>query len=173
MRKETKIPTPGSKRPRKKKAGASKSRSVNPVSVKLKYVQECLEQLRSGLPETKAEYVDADSLTHAYVKSCVLMSLQRMVDINNVIIGLTLKGETQQVQKHHSFLIVQKHGVIDSETLAFFQAALDCYGTIANPYEELAPSEMYDVSLGLLKHGEAYIRQIDGFFARKGRKKAR
>ena len=177
MKKERTSATPKNparvKRTPKKKAGTSKSRPVNPVRAKLAHVQECLEQLRSGLPGSEAEYADADSLTHAYVKSCVLMSLQRMVDINNVIIGVVLIGENPPAHKHHSFIIVQKHGVIDSETLAFFQTALDCYGTIANPYEELPLSQMYDVSLGLLKYGEAYVQQIERFFAGKDAKRER
>lgn len=140
------------------------SRRFNPVKVKLEFLQECLEQLRDGLPASKAEYIEAARLTHSYVKSCFLMIVQRTVDINNVIIEFS--EQTPPSQKYHSFRMIQQHGAIDKETLAFFQMALDCYQKIANPYEELPPSELYDVSVMLLNHGEAYTCQINSFFAK-------
>ena len=172
MPKETTSPQSRAKQTREKKK-AAKARQVNPVRVKLDSVKECLAQLRSGLPETKAAYADADSLTHAYVKSCVLMSLQRIVDINNAVISFSFRDETPPAHKHHSFIIMERHGAIDADTQAFFQAAMNCYRTLANPYEELPLLEMYRLSLGLLKYGEAYIQQIEAFFAGKRAKKHR
>lgn len=172
MPKETTSPPVRAKRTRKKKK-AAKVRRVNPVRVKLGYVEECLSQLRSGLPATEAAYVGADSLTHAYVKSCVLMSLQRIVDINNAVIGFSFRDETPPAHKHHSFTIMERHGAIDAETQAFFQAALNCYRTLANPYEELPLPEMYRLSRRLLKHGAAYLQQIEAFFAGKRAKMER
>ena len=171
MPKETTSPPGRAKQTRKKKT-AAKTRQVNPVRVKLDYVQECLAQLQSGLPETESAYVAADSLTHAYVKSCVLMSLQRIVDINNAVIGFSFRDETPPAHKHHSFIIMERHGAIEAETQAFFQAAMNCYQTLANPYEELPPPEMYRLSRGLMKHGAAYIQQIETFFAGKRAKSA-
>ncbi len=140
----------------------STSRRFNPVKSKLVSLQECLEQLRDGLPASKTEYIEAERLTHSYVKNCFLMIVQRAVDINNVIIEFS--GQTLPSQKYHSFRMIQQNGAIDKETLAFFQMALDCYQKIANPYEELPPSELYDVSRMLLKQGEAYASQISRFF---------
>ena len=142
----------------------STTRHFNPVKVKLESLQECLEQLRDGLPANKTEYIEADRLTHSYVKNCFLMIVQRAVDINNVIIEFS--GQTPPHQKHHSFRMIHQNGAIEQETLTFFQIALDCYQKIANPYEELPPSELYDVSGMLLKQGEAYTCQIGSFFAK-------
>lgn len=140
------------------------SHRFNPVKAKLESLQECLEQLRDGLPANKTEYIEADRLTHSYVKNCFLMIVQRAVDINNIIIEFS--GQTPPPQKHHSFRMIQQNGAIAKETLTFFQIALDCYQKIANPYEELPPSELYDVSGMLLKYGEAYTCQIGSFFAK-------
>lgn len=149
---------------RKKSSKLSTSRRFNPVKAKLESLQECLEQLRDGLPASKTAYIEADRLTHSYVKNCFLMIVQRAVDINNVIIEFS--GQTPPPRKYHSFRMIQQNGAIDKEALAFFQIALNCYQKIANPYEELPPSELYDVSGMLLKHGETYTCQISSFFAK-------
>ena len=90
------------------------------------------------------------------------MIIQRAVDINNVIIEFS--GQTPPQQKHHSFRALHQSGAIDKETMDFFMKALDCYEKIANPYQELAPSELYDTALQLLAYGEAYTRQLENFF---------
>ncbi len=137
-------------------------RQFNPVKAKLAYMEECFGQLQSGLPANKEEYVAADRLTHSYIKSCFLMIVQRAVDINNAIIEFS--GKTPPYQKYQGFRVVQESGVIDVETLNFFEHALNCYQKIANPYEGLPAPELYDVSLQLLKHAKAYTRQINVFF---------
>ena len=134
----------------------------NPVKAKLAYMEECFGQLESGLPANKDAYIAADRLTHSYVKSCFLMIVQRVVDINNAIIEYS--GKTPPYQKHQSFRTIQESGAIDQETLDFFEYALTCYQKIANPYEELPAPEFYDVSSRLLQHGKAYTRQINDFF---------
>ena len=90
------------------------------------------------------------------------MIIQRAVDINNVIIEFS--GQTPPQQKHHSFRALHQRGVIDRETTDFFMKALDCYEKIANPYQELAPSDLYDIALQLLEYGEAYTHQLENFF---------
>ena len=140
----------------------SVNRRFNPVKAKLESINECFEQLRYGLPAHQEEYIEADRITHSYVKSCFLMIIQRAADINNVIIEFS--GQTPPQQKHQSFRALYQNKVIDQETLDFFIKALDVYETIANPYEELAPSELYNAALELLKYGEAYTRQLDNFF---------
>ncbi len=137
-------------------------RQFNPVKVKLAYMEECFGQLQSGLPANKDEYVAADRLTHTYIKSCFLMIVQRAVDINNTIIEFS--GQTPPYQKYQGFRTVQESGVIDLDTLNFFEHALNCYQKIANPYEGLPAPELYDVSSKLLQHGKAYTRQINKFF---------
>lgn len=134
----------------------------NPVKAKLAYMEECFGQLQSGLPANKEEYVAADRLTHSYIKSCFLMIVQRAVDINNAIIEFS--GKTPPYQKFQGFRIVQESGVIDLKTLNFFEQALNCYQKIANPYEGIPASELYDVSSQLLQHGKAYTHQINEFF---------
>ena len=138
-------------------------RQFNPVKAKLAYMDECFEQLRSGLPDTKEDYIAADRLTHSYVKSCFLMIVQRTVDINNAIIEFS--GKTPPYQKHQGFRAVQESGAIDLKTRNFFEHALTCFQKIANPYEGLPPPELYDVSSQLLRHGKAYTRQINEYFA--------
>ena len=140
----------------------SVSRQFNPVKAKLESISECFDQLRHGLPEKQEEYIEGDRITHSYVKSCFLMIIQRAVDINNVIIEFS--GQTPPQQKHHSFRALHQRSAIDRETMDFFMVALDYYEKIANPYQELAPSELYDASLQLLKYGEAYARQLENFF---------
>lgn len=137
-------------------------RHFNPVKAKLAYMDECFSQLHSGLPAKKEDYVEADRLTHSYIKSCFLMIVQRAVDINNAIIEFS--GQTPPYQKHQGFRAVQENGAIDIETLNFFEHALSCYQKISNPYEGLPPAELYDVSSQLLHHGKAYTRQINAFF---------
>ena len=137
-------------------------RHFNPVKAKLAYMDECFSQLRNGLPSSKDDYVEADRLTHSYVKSCFLMIVQRAVDINNAIIEFS--GNTPPYQKHQSFRSIQESGAIDHDTLNFFEHALNCYEKIANPYEGLPAPELYDASFLLLQHGEAYTRQINDFF---------
>ena len=134
----------------------------NPVKAKLESIGECFEQLRHGLPEKQEEYISGDRITHSYVKSCFLMIIQRAVDINNVIIEFN--GQTPPQQKHQSFRALHQSRAIDRETTDFFIQALDCYEKIANPYQELAPAELYNASCQLLKHGEAYARQLEKFF---------
>lgn len=134
----------------------------NPVKVKLAYMEECFGQLQSGLPANKEEYVEADRLTHSYIKSCFLMIVQRAVDINNAIIEFS--GKTPPYQKYQGFRIVQENGIIDLKTLNFFEHALNCYQKIANPYEGIPAPELYDVSSQLLQHGKAYTHQINEFF---------
>ncbi len=138
------------------------NRRFNPVKAKLESINECFEQLRYGLPENEEEYIEADRITHSYVKSCFLMIIQRAVDINNVIIEFS--GQTPPQQKLHSFRALYQNRAIDQETLDFFIKALDFYEKIANPYQELAPSELYDAALQLLKYGESYTHQLENFF---------
>ena len=150
---------------RKKNVSSRKktaNRRFNPVKAKLESINECFEQLRHGLPAKQEEYVEADRITHSYVKSCFLMIIQRAVDINNVIIEFS--GQIPPQQKHHSFRALHQNKVIDRETLDFFMKALDCYEKIANPYQELAPPELYDAALQLLKYGEVYTHQLENFF---------
>ena len=90
------------------------------------------------------------------------MIIQRAVDINNVIIEFS--GQTPPQQKHQSFRALYQNGAIDQETLDFFIKALDFYEKIANPYQELALSELYDAALQLLKYGETYTHQLENFF---------
>lgn len=137
-------------------------RHFNPVKAKLAYMDECFSQLQSGLPAKKEDYIEADRLTHSYIKSCFLMIVQRAIDINNAIIEFS--GQTPPYQKQQGFRAVQENGAIDLETLNFFEHALSCYQKISNPYEGLAPAELYDVSSQLLHHGKAYARQINTFF---------
>ncbi len=137
-------------------------RHFNPVKAKLAYMEECFDQLRNGLPSSKDDYIVSDRLTHSYVKSCFLMIVQRAVDINNAIIEFS--GNTPPYQKQQSFRSIQESGAIDLDTLNFFEHALDCYQKIANPYEGLPASDLYDISSLLLHHGEAYARQINDFF---------
>ena len=136
----------------------------NPVKVKLEYMDECLEQLRNGLPPNKEAYIDAERLTHSFITSCVLMIVQRCVDINNTIIEFT--GETPPLLKHQGFYFMQESGVIDMETLNFFEHAVACYQKIANPYEIFPADELYEIAVLLLKHGEAYTHQIQVFFSK-------
>ena len=140
----------------------SKSRRFNPVKGKLESISECFEQLENGLPANQEAYVAGDRITHSYLKSCFLMIIQRAVDINNVIIEFT--GQTPPQQKHQSFLTIHQNNAIDKETLDFFIEALAYYENIINPYQELAPSELYDIACDLLKHGEAYTAQIKNYF---------
>ena len=134
----------------------------NPVKVKLAYMEECFGQLQNGLPANREEYVEADRLTHSYIKSCFLMIVQRAVDINSAIIEFS--GKTPPYQKFQGFRIVQESGIIDLKTLNFFEHALNCYQKIANPYEGIPAPELYDVSSQLLQHGKAYTHQINEFF---------
>ena len=60
--------------------------SFNPVKSKLASVQECLIQLHEALPASEIEYISAERLTHSFVKSCFLMTIQRVIDINCVVI---------------------------------------------------------------------------------------
>ncbi len=125
-------------------------------------MSECFEQLQNGLPETQEAYINSDRITHSYVKSCFLMIIQRAVDINNVIIEF--KGQVPPQQKHHSFLTLHQNSAINKETLDFFIKALDCYENIINPYQELAPGELYDVSCDLLTYGKVYTHQLENYF---------
>lgn len=138
------------------------NRQFNPVKAKLESINECFDQLRHGLPAKQEEYIEGDRITHSYVKSCFLMIIQRAVDINNVIIEFS--GQTPPQQKHHSFRALHQNSAIDRETMDFFIKALDYYEKIANPYQELAPSELYNAALQLLQYGEAYTRQLENFF---------
>lgn len=149
----------------KKNKGTPKKLTVrrfNPVKTKLESISECFDQLRHGLPAKQEEYIEGDRITHSYVKSCFLMIIQRAVDINNAIIEFN--GQTPLLQKHHGFRALHQNSMIDRETLDFFMKALDYYERIANPYQELPPSELYDASRELLEYGEAYARQIEDFF---------
>lgn len=140
----------------------SLQRQFNPVKAKLAYLEECFGQLQNGLPANKKEYIEADRLTHSYIKSCFLMIVQRTVDINNAIIEFS--GKTPPYQKFQGFRAVQESGVIDADTLNFFEHALDCYQKIANPYEGVPPAELYDISSRLIQHGKTYTLQIKSFF---------
>lgn len=140
----------------------SLQRQFNPVKAKLAYLEECFGQLQNGLPANKKEYIEADRLTHSYIKSCFLMIVQRAVDINNAIIEFS--GKTPPYQKFQGFRAVQESGAIDKDTLNFFEHALDCYQKIANPYEGVPPAELYDASSQLLQHGTTYTLQIKNFF---------
>ena len=137
-------------------------RRFNPVKAKLQSIRECFEQLQHGLPETREEYIQADRITHAYVKSCFLMIIQRAVEINNVIIEFS--EQTPPLQKHHSFHALSQNTTIDKETLDFFLKALDTYEQITNPYQDIPPAELYDVARELLKFSDLYTRQIENFF---------
>ena len=145
----------------------SASRRFNPVKAKLESINECFEQLQNGLPASQEAYIAGDRITHSYVKSCFLMIIQRAVDINNVIIEF--KGQTPPQQKHHSFLTLHKNNAIDKKTLDFFVKALSYYENIINPYQELTPSELYEVSQDLLKYGETYMHQLENYFANSSR----
>ncbi len=147
---------------RAKRTKRSVGRRFNPVKAKLESINECFDQLRQGLPATRQEYVDADRITHSYVKSCFLMIIQRAVDINNVIIEFS--GQTPPQQKHRGFRVLCESSVIDRKTLDFFVQALECYDRIANPYQELTPSELYNASVRLLTYGETYAAQLEKFF---------
>lgn len=137
------------------------NRRFNPIKAKLESIRECFEQLRHGLPENQEAYIEADRITHSYVKSCFLMIIQRAVEINNVIIEFS--GERPPQQKHHSFRTLYQKQAIDKETLDFFLMALTCYEKIANPYQELAPADLYEASLALLKYGEIYTAHLEDF----------
>ena len=134
----------------------------NPVRIKLAYMYECLEQLHNGLPPNKEAYINAERLTHSFIKSCFLMIVQRAVDINNIIIEFI--GETPPSVKYQGFRLMQENGAIDMKTLNFFEVALLCYRKIANPYEGLPADEFYEIAVLLLKHGAIYTRQIQNFF---------
>ena len=140
----------------------SNSRRFNPVKGKLESLSECFEQLENGLPANQEAYVAGDRITHSYLKSCFLMIIQRAVDINNVIIEFT--GQTPPQQKHQSFLTIYQNNAIDKKILDFFIEALAYYENIINPYQELAPSELYEIARDLLKHGKAYSNQIKDYF---------
>ena len=146
-----------------KTAKRTASRKINPVKAKLESMNECFEQLRNGLPENQEAYINGDRITHSYVKSCFLMIIQRAVDINNVIIEF--KGQTLHQQKHHSFLTLHQNSVIDKETLDFFTKALAYYESIINPYQELMPAELYNISRDLLAYGETYTHQLEKYFS--------
>ncbi len=145
-----------------KTAKKTASRKFNPVKAKLESMNECFEQLRNGLPESQESYINGDRITHSYVKSCFLMIIQRAVDINNIIIEF--KGQTPHQQKHYSFQTLHQNSAINKETLDFFMKALDCYESIINPYQELAPADLYDVSRDLLAYGETYTHQLEDYF---------
>ncbi len=151
------------KKKNKKTSKRTTSRKINPVKAKLESMNECFEQLRNGLPENQEAYINGDRITHSYVKSCFLMIIQRAVDINNVIIEF--KGQTPHQQKHHSFLTLHQNSVIDKETLDFFTKALAYYESIINPYQELMPAELYNISRDLLAYGKAYTRQLEKYFS--------
>lgn len=138
--------------------------SFNPVKGKLASIQECLTQLRGVLPASKDEYISADRMTHSFVKSCFLMTIQRVVDINCVIIEN--RGQQSPQNKPRTFFLIWQTGSIDDETLSFFQSALQCYKKMVNPYDDLSDSQIYAVAQSLLKHGKEYIAQINQFFAR-------
>ena len=154
-----------------KTAKKTASRKINPVKAKLESMNECFEQLRNGLPESQEAYINGDRITHSYVKSCFLMIIQRTVDINNAIIEF--KGQIPHQQKHHSFLILHQTDAIDKETFDFFMKALECYENIINPYQELAPAQLYDVSRELLAYGKTYTHQLELYFEGPHRDKNR
>ena len=137
--------------------------SFNPVKGKLASIQECLTQLREVLPASKDEYISADRMTHSFVKSCFLMTIQRAIDINCVIIETT--GKRLPHNKPRTFFLIWQTGSVDDETLSFFQSALECYKKMVNPYDDLSDIQIYEVARALLKHGKEYIRQINEFFA--------
>ena len=141
----------------------STSRRFNPVKAKLESINECFDQLQNGLPPSPEAYVAADRITHSYVKSCFLMIIQRAVDINNAIIEF--KGQTPLQQKYQSFLTLHQNNAIDKKTLDFFMKALSYYENIINPYQELAPAELYAASQDLLRYGKAYTDQLENYFA--------
>ena len=144
-------------------AKKSTSRRFNPVKAKLESMNECFDQLQNALPVSPEAYVAADRITHSYVKSCFLMIIQRAVDINNAIIEF--KGQTPLQQKYQSFLTLHQNNAIDKKTLDFFMKALEYYENIINPYQELAPAELYNASQDLLKYGKAYTHQLENYFA--------
>ena len=151
------------KKKNKRTSKRSAFRKINPVKAKLKSMSECFEQLQNGLPETQEAYINSERITHSYVKSCFLMIIQRAVDINNAIIEF--KGQVPHQQKHHSFLTLHQNSAINKETLDFFMRALDCYENIINPYQELTPAELYDISCDMLTYGKVYTHQLENYFA--------
>ena len=142
------------------------SRRFNPVKRKLEFINECFEQLQNGLPATQEAYVDADKITHTFVKSSFLMIIQRALDINNVIIEFNKQPAASK--KRQSFLTIHQNAAIDKKTLDFFIKAISYYENIIDPYEEIAPAELYEVSQDLLKYGKAYTDQIENYFANSG-----
>jgi len=140
----------------------SESWQFNPIKIKLESLSECFEQLRNGLPHTQEEYVEAEKITHSYVKSCLLMIIQRATEINRVIIEF--RGQTPPHQKYHTFLVLHQNNVIDKQTLVFFMNALNCYENIIDPYKEADQAELYSVASELLIQGEAYAHQLEKLF---------
>ncbi len=140
--------------------------SFNPVKRKLVSVHECLTQLDEGLPRSKDAYISANRMTHSFVKSCFLMTIQRIIDINSIII------ESRSGQSSHSkprtFFLVRETGAIDDEILNFFQHALHCYEKVVNPHDDLSDDGIYEITRALLNHGRIYINQINNFFDTTG-----
>ena len=137
--------------------------SFNPARGQLQSMRECLEQLHGALPSAKEEYLKADRMTHALVKSCVLMLIQRAIDTNSVVIEAG--GERPPSRKLQTFLAIWNTGAIRGETLAFFQKAVDFYQKMVKD-EDLSYAEIHDVARGLLKHGRGYVDEIERFFAK-------
>ncbi|MCZ6678215.1 MAG: putative dsRNA-binding protein [Candidatus Poribacteria bacterium] len=137
--------------------------SFNPTRGQLQSMQECLEQLHEALPASKAEYVNADRMTHALVKSCFLMLVQRAIDTNSVVIETG--GKRPPYQKLQTFIAVWSAGAIADETLEFFKEALD-YRQKMVADEDLSDAQIYAISQGILKHGQGYVNQVRGFFAK-------
>jgi len=137
--------------------------SFNPVKSKLASVQECLIQLHEALPASEIEYISAERLTHSFVKSCFLMTIQRVIDINCVVIES--RGKQSPQNKARTFFLMWQSGLINDETLSFFQSAHECYKKMVNPSDDLSDTQIYQVARSLLKHGKEFIHQIDEFFA--------
>ena len=136
--------------------------SYNPIRGKLASIQECLTQLAQVLPASEQEYIEAERMTHSFVKSCFSMTLQRVVDTNHAFIES--RGEQPPGNKSQSFYLIWQGGSIDDETLDFFRRALDCYQKLIDPYKDLSDSQLYEMTRALLEHGKRYIDQMNAFF---------
>ena len=137
----------------------------NPAQGKLNSIRECLGQLQAMLPASEEEYVKADSMTHSCVKSCFLMVMQRAINANHRVIEVE-GGRPSYHNQLQTFLALQITGAISNETFEFFQAGLELYQKVVN--QDSTEVELYRVARGLLRYGDAYINQIEDFFAKSG-----
>ena len=91
------------------------------------------------------------------------MIVQRAIDTNSVI--LETSSTHSPSRKHQTFLAAWHAGAIDNQTLAFFKVAVDFYQKMVKN-EDVPFAEVYNIARELLKHGEAYVSQVEGFFTK-------